>query len=198
MKTDLITKQMLEKLASTVNEAKGSAVVNAKQCTFIVTELAFYSSFKLYTLIDSSYTPLIQYSILYNGNNALLLDGTFRNWYYANQVDTLSLSLSNILQYVRIVLNSIHAQFSSTNIVTSIDDIDFYQMPSMETLHQIESSIKPPVISHKNNEFTILSCLIEGAILYDCLISVKLNGEISITDKNLILTGIPVAELAWD
>lgn len=198
MKTDIFTKQLLEKLASSVNEAKGSNIVNAKHCTFIETELAFYSEFKLYTLIDSSYTPLIQYYILYNGNLALLLDGTYRSWNYANQLDTIKLSTRNVLEYVRIVLGTIHTQFTSTNLVTSIDDIDFYQMPSLETLQQIESSIKPPVISLKNNEFTILSCLLEGTILFDCLISVKLSGEISITDKNCILTGIPVAELAWD
>ena len=76
MQVDTITKQLLERLTSNVNRAIGSSIINIHNCTVQETVLPFYSGFKLFVLIDSSYTPLVKYSLLDDGETTILLDGT--------------------------------------------------------------------------------------------------------------------------
>ena len=119
-------------------------------------------------------------------------------WSSVNSMGKLILSTLNILEYIRIVLETTKFQNSRIKLVTSIEDIDFSKMPESGKLHQIELAIKPPVVSYKNNEFTVLSNAIEGSQLFDCLISVQASGEITITDKILVLSEIPADELVFD
>lgn len=190
--------QLLEKLASTVNLTLGTSAVNSKRCSVIKKQLSFYLDFSLYTLFDLSYTPIVHYNLLSNGNISFLLDGSFKGWSSVNGMGKLILSTLNILEYIRIVLETTKFQNSRIKLVTSIEDIDFNRMPEIEKFHQIESAIKPAVVSYKNNEFNVLSNSIEGSQLFDCLISVQTSGEIRITDKNLIITEIPADELVLD
>lgn len=191
-------RQLLEKLASTVNLTLGASTVSTKRCSVIEKQLSFYFDFKFYTLFDLSYTPFVHYNLLSNGDISFLLDGSFKGWASVNCMGKLNLSTLNIIEYTRIVLETTRFLNSRIKLVTSIEDIDFNRMPEIEKLHQIESAIKPPVVSYKNNEFTVLSNAIEGSQLFDCLISVQTSGEITITDKNLILTEIPADELVLD
>ena len=194
MQVDTITKQLLERLTSNVNRAIGSSIINIHNCTVQETALPFYSGFKLFVLIDSSYTPLVKYSLLDDGDITILLDGTLEAWNTANKVENPKLSVTNILEYAKCVLSTI----SRCNIVTTIEDIDFSQMPTTEMFQDIESAIKPPVVSFRNNSFTILTCMLQGNILYDSLINISLAGEIDITDKNFLLDQIPVDEITWE
>jgi len=191
-------RQLIEKLASTVNFALGVSTVNSKRCSVTEKQLSFYFDFNFYTLFDLSYTPFVHYNLLSNGNISFLLDGSFKGWASVNSLGKLNLSTLNIIEYTRIVLETTRLLNSRIKLVTSIDDIDFYKMPESEKLQQIELAINPPVISYRNNEFTVLSNAIEGSQLFDCLISVQTSGEITITDKNLILTEIPADELVLD
>ena len=166
-------RQLLEKLASTVNLTLGASTVSTKRCSVIEKQLSFYFDFKFYTLFDLSYTPFVSYNLLSNGNISFLLDGSFNAWNSASKLERLSLSTLNIIEYIKIVLETTRFLNSRIKLVTSIEDIDFNRMPEIEKLHQIESAIKPPVISYRNNEFTVLSNAIEGSQLFDCLISVQ-------------------------
>lgn len=194
MQVDTITKQLLERLTSNVNRAIGSSIINIHNCTVQETVLPFYSGFKLFVLIDSSYTPLVKYSLLDDGETTILLDGTLDAWNTANKVENPKLSVTNILDYAKCVLDSI----SRCNIVTTIEDIDFSQMPTVEMFQNIEAAIKPPVVSFRNNSFTILTCILQGNILYDSLINITIAGEIDIADKNFLLDQIPVDEITWE
>ncbi|BDX36918.1 hypothetical protein CYCD_02730 [Tenuifilaceae bacterium CYCD] len=198
MKIDVGTKKLLERLTSKVNEAMQAHTAYVNDCSTQDTPLPYYSNFKLYTLFDTSYTPVVQYNLLDNGTDTIYLDGTLNAWKKANEIEKPELTISNVMDYAKMVVSSISKENIKHNIVTSIEDIDFYQMPTVEQFQLIESSIKPPVISFRNNSFNILACLIEGKELYDSLISVKSTGEIEISDKNLILQDIPVDEFAWD
>jgi hypothetical protein len=198
MKIDVGTKKLLERLTSKVNEALQAHTVYVNDCSTKDIPLPYYSSFKLYTLFDTSYTPVVQYNLLDNGKDTIYLDGTLNAWNKANEIEQPELTISNVLDYTKIVIGTISTGNLKLNIVSSIEDIDFYQMPTIDQFQTIESSIKPPVISFRNNSFTVLTCMLKGKELFDCLINVKINGEIEISDMNLIIQGIPVDELAWD
>lgn len=198
MKTDEVTKKFLERLIAKVNSSFGSNIISHKNCSFQELELSFYSNFKLYRIYDCSFTPVVQFYILDNGTDTVHLNGTFEGWYMANQIEKPALSVSNILEYLKVVLSTLSLCNQKYSAVVSIDDIDFYEMPSNELFEKIESVIKPPVISFRNQQFTVLICLLVGNKLYDSLLTVNTLGQIEITDKNQILDNIPIDELVWD
>lgn len=198
MKTDEATRKLLERLTNKINLTVGSQVVNYKNCSYQELRISFYSKFKLYHIFDSSFTPVAQYHILDNGIDSILLNGAIENWEHANQIEKPNLSSTNILEYLRLVFSPYTKNNQKFTIVGSIEDIDFDQMPTNEKFEQIESSIKPPVISVRNNHFTILINLLVGNKLYDSLIAINTQGQIEITDTNLILDNIPVDELVWE
>jgi len=121
-----------------------------------------------------------------------------QSWNIANQIEKPKLSVTNILEYLKVVLSTLSLCNQKYSIVVSIEDIDFYQMPSNELFEKIESVIKPPVVSLRNQQFTVLICLLVGNKLYDSLVTINTLGQIEITDKNEILDNIPVDELVWD
>lgn len=198
MKTDDVTKKILDRLIANVNCTFGNNIISQKNCSFQEFELKFYSTFKLYRIYDCSFTPLVQYHILDNGTDSILLNGTFENWYLVNQIEKPELTVTNILEYIKVVFSTISLCNQKYSAVASIEDIDFYHMPSNELFEKIESVIKPPVVSFRNKQFTVLVCLLIGNKLYDSLITVNALGQIEITDKNQILDNIPIDELVWD
>lgn len=191
-------KKILERLASKVNSKIGSPIVSIKNCNINAISLDFYNKFRLYTLFDTSFTPVVRYQLLDNGYDTILLDGNYECWLEANKIETPNLSLLNILDYLKLTLNSGLNCVARRSIVTSVDDIDFVKMPPIDMFNQIEEAIRPPIVSFNNNTFTILTCIIKGNNLYDCLIYAYQDGSIDIVDKNLILEGIPVDEYALD
>jgi len=198
MKTDETTKKLLDRLITKVNSMLGSQITNCKNCSYQELELGFYQTFKLYHIFDCSYTPVVQYHILDNGTDTIHLNGKLQGWYLANQIEKPNLTVVNIVDYLRIVLNTCTTNGQKYSIVSSIEDIDFYQMPADEMFKKIETSIKPPVVSFRDQLFSVLICILEGNKLYDSLITINSTGQIEITDRNLILGNIPVDELVWD
>lgn len=198
MKTDETTKKLLDRLITKINSMLGSQITNCKNCSYQELELSFYQTFKLYHIFDCSYTPVVKYLILDNGTESIHLNGSLQRWYLANQIEKPNLNVVNILDYLRIALNTSSTNSKKYSIVSSIEDIDFYQMPADEMFKKIEASIKPPVVSFRNQIFSVLICVLEGNKLYDSLITINSIGQIEITDKNLILDNIPVDELVWD
>lgn len=195
---DIYNKNLTERLAAKVNETQNSVIDDIRQCSMLSAPIAGHTNFTLHTLTDTSYTPIAQYKLLDNGENTILLDGTPRGWAEANSIEQPSLSITNTLEYAKQVVNTLWINNSKLQVVTSIEDIDFAQMPSPEKFETIHAAIKPPVVSFRSNSFTILTCLLEGDSLYDCIITINQGGEIEITDKNPLLTGIPIDELIWD
>lgn len=198
MKTDETTKKLRDRLIAKINSMLGSHITNCKNCSYQERDLGFYQTFKLYHILDCSYTPVVQYYVLDNGTDTIHLNGSLQGWYLANQIEKPNLNVVNILDYLRIVLNTCTTDGQKYSIVSSIEDIDFCQMPTDEMLKQIEVSIKPPVTSFRNQLFSVLICILEGNKLYDCLITINTVGQIEIADKNLIISNIPVDELVWD
>lgn len=193
-----MVKQRCERLAAAVNATLRSSIINIRKCTLQETPLTFYTHFKLFTLIDTSYAPFVQYYILDNGDTAIPLEGKLTSWSTANKIEPPSLNISNILDYAKLVLNTAFIQNKRNHLITSIDDIDFARMPGTSKFQQIESLIKPPVTYKKEGKFVVLSCLIEDGKLYDGTVRISPIGEITITEKNLLLSDIPVDELVWE
>lgn len=191
-------KKLLDRLIAKVNCTFGSHIISHKNCSLQEFELNFYSNFRLYRICDCSFTPLVQYHILDNGTDTIYLNGTMQSWNVANQIEKPTLSITNILEYLKVVFSTLSLSNQKYSVVVSIEDIDFYQMPSNELFEKIESIIKPPVVSFRNQQFTVLICLLIGNKLCDSLITVNTLGQIEITDKNQILDNIPVDELVWD
>ncbi|HNV51965.1 MAG TPA: hypothetical protein PLH91_02105 [Tenuifilaceae bacterium] len=198
MKPDEKNKKLLDRLIAKVNCTFGSHIISLKNCSLQEFELSFYSNIRLYRICDCSFTPLVQYHILDNGTDTIYLNGTLQSWNIANQIEKPKLSVTNILEYLKVVLSTLSLCNQKYSIVVSIEDIDFYQMPSNELFEKIESVIKPPVVSLRNQQFTVLICLLVGNKLYDSLVTINTLGQIEITDKNEILDNIPVDELVWD
>lgn len=198
MKPDEKSKKLIDRLIAKVNCTFGSHIISHKNCSLQEFELSFYSNFRLYLIWDCSFTPLVQYHLLDNGTDTLYLNGTLQSWNVANQIEKPILSVNNILEYLKVVLSTLSLCNQKYSLVVSIEDIDFYQMPSNELFEKIGSIIKPPVVSFRNQQFTVLICLLVGNKLYDSLITVNTLGQIEITDKNEILDNIPVDELVWD
>jgi hypothetical protein len=198
MKTDENSRKLLERIVSKINLSFGYSLINIKDCSYQLIPINFYSDFKLYNLFDCSYTPVVHYSVLDNEKDTIILENSTNNWYRANEIETPKLSMLNIIDYLKTVFSTSSTNGQKFNVIASIDDIDFNQMPSNDQFVKIESAIKPPVISFNNKVFTILVCLLEGKNLYDSLIQVNSSGEIEISDNNLILENIPVDELVWE
>lgn len=198
MKLDEESKKLLNRLIAKINCTFGSHIISQRDCSAQNLDLSFYTNFKLYRICDCSFTPLVQYNILDNGTDTILLNGTLENWYIANQIEKPKLSVTNILEYIKIVFGTLSLCNQKYTTVISIEDIDFYQMPSNELFEKIESTIKPPVVSFRDQQFTVLICLLIGNKLYDSLITINTLGQIEITDKNQVLDNIPIDELVWD
>ncbi|MGE0077198.1 MAG: hypothetical protein AB7S48_04980 [Bacteroidales bacterium] len=197
MQADVYTHQLLDRLIPEVNKSLGSSLISPHQCSVQKSSLSFYQNFRLCTLFDSSYIPLVKYNLLDNGKNAIYLDGSFQAWKDANQIEPPKISLSNILEYTKLVISTTSSNKMKCNITTSIEDIDFSKMPTDDMLQRIESAIKPPVISFKDNVYSILTCLLENNILYDSLITIQPNGDLEIVDKNFLLNDIPTDNPTW-
>lgn len=198
MKTEIANKPLLERLVVKTNNSLQSQIISASHCSFQETELSFYKGFKHYCLFDTSFSPVAKYQLLDNGDKTIHLDGSIDAWIMANIIEPPQLAITNILEYTKLVFGSLLIDNVKSSLVTSVDDVDFCSIPTPEILKQIESAIKPPVISFRDNTFNILTCLLHGKNLFDTLIQINTVGNIDITDKNLLIENVPTPEVTWD
>jgi hypothetical protein len=185
----------LLRLANAINRKNGSKLITLESSEFFLTELPFYNGFKLYTLVDLSFTPYFKQRLLDNGLNTIVLDGSILPFIEANISSPIILTTQNVFEYANLVLDNIIETDSNYKLISSIEDVDFSSDPSFEEYTKLNSSIKSPRIRKENDHFLIIASMIHSETVYEALIKVTLDGRVDILKEKKILENMPIHEL---
>lgn len=190
--------EVLLRLVSAVNTTNGVPIVSADSSTYFHSDLAFYTDFKRYSLLDLSFTPYLQFDLLDNGQHTLLLDGSFRPFEQANKLSPPSLTGQNVFEYARLVVNTMEMNGYRMRLVSSIEEVDFDSEPTPEQYRQLESTIKAPAIHTIDKVFTIAATFLLADTINYITINVYGDGRVDILGVEKILERMPVRELILD
>lgn len=180
--------QVLDKLAGNKD-----AVVFSKEATEVSwRSLPFYSSYKLYRLINYATMPTFSMQYLSNEQEFLTVDGTANPIYTVNEKDGIRLNEMNVIPYL---------DFFFSNVQGSEGDIflikDPRRMPFLDSLTEgqqqsVISSFRPLKVAYDAalHVHRVSGTIYYGGGLISATILVSPDGKLDFQEQSLLLTGI--------
>lgn len=118
-------------------------------------------------------------------------DGEAETLSEINQAFSLTLNLKNVAAYTAFYFENVQIEDSFLRLVFKADDIieDDFEYALQKKL---KTTIKAPASCETSEGFAVSGCVLAGSTLFDVIINVSKNGEVSVNQKNPLIENLPV------
>lgn len=169
------------------------AVVFSKEATEVAwRSLPFYTSYKLYRLVNYATMPTFSMTYLSAGDIFLPIDGTAVPIYTVNEKDPIRLNEMNVVTYLDFFFSNVQGAEGDVFLIK-----DPKRMPFMDSLtpgqqQTIVKSFRQLSVTHDaaGNSYRVSGTLYYGGALISATINVLADGRIGFQEQNMLLSGI--------
>jgi len=195
------TKLEMEETASildVLNEQVDGSIFDPLETTILSIELSFYPEYRFLNVADNATSPPLQRYVFQKSNT---MDFTVIDWSYKtiqkiNYEAPINLTDENILEYVRFYFGHVKGRHGRFIICETADHIRWKEEPSTEIKRSLNKALSPLELSEKKKDgtYTVNAFMMLKDALFGVQIFVKPNGNVSMSDHQIIMEDIPVLD----
>ena len=162
--------------------------------------LPFYAGYSLFEVTDYDVNPPRHISFIYKdtkkSEHLHILNSTNEPIYNLNRAVPVVLNKDNIKLYVRFFFHYVRGRFGRFIIIESPDEIDWREEPVAAGRKALGKMITPINLKNISDDGTyhLTASIIFKESLFELDISVLNNGTVSLSNQELVVEDIPVAD----
>lgn len=186
-----------EDLLNTLNPVLDGTPFDPETSVVMGMDLSFYPGYRLIEIAHHATMPARKLHILYKtGGKPVILDWTNAPIYALNKTVPLALDDHNITDYVRFFMAYVRGRHARFLIVESVDDIAWKDEPPATLRKVLGGLIEPLRITGTTPDggISLDARMIFKDSLFKGVITVKTDGEITLTGEELLVEEIPVLD----
>ncbi len=169
------------------------AIVFSREATEVACrDLPFYSTYKLYRLINYATMPTFSMTYISNGIDFLGIDGTANPIYAANEKAPARLNADNVIAYLDFFFSNVQGSEGDIFLIKDLEKMPFISTLSANQLASIKGNFRPLAVTAEKAQgpFRISGTLYYGGGLLAATIVTQADGRLSFENQQLLLTGI--------
>ncbi len=188
--------QECETVLGDINPALEGGDFDSGSVTILGQELSFYPGYRFLDMADYEVTPHFRKFVIYKPGAVIVLDWTNKPLYELNNKAPLELTKETIADYVRFFFTYVRGPHGKFSIIETVDDISWSEEPPPAARKSLGKMLQPVMINGKNgdNSFHLTACLMFKGTLYKASIFVTKDGRITVSDEEIIIDDMPVAD----
>jgi len=190
-------KTFYNRLMDEIKVRLGRYVSMGRNCIIEEVDQNFFPELRLFSVTDFDVIPTSTLLLFDNGSQIYLLDGESQ-WENLIRNEKLNLDIKNVISYLKLYYLTANFPLRSQKIVESIEDIDFMRFPDWDVFEMVSRNIQPPIITYRNNQFTIFCNFTENDRLFHAAFDISDQGHITLVDKKMVLENLPIGEMLVD
>ena len=159
-------------------------------------DLPFYKDLKFYEMTDLSAIPGARKYAMANDNTVYMVNWTNAPIYQANAGEKLDLDDQSVRDYVKFFFAYVRGRHGRFIIVESFEDIKWQNEPPAQGRKVIQEMLHPVTVLNQDSDGTYnLECyMVFKDSLFRTLVHVEANGNVSMSDEELKIEGMPVIQ----
>jgi hypothetical protein len=169
------------------------AIVFSREATEVACrELPFYTTYRLYRLINYATMPTFSMMYLSNGHEFITIDGTANPIYAVNAKAPVRLTLERVVPYLDFFFSNVQGGEGDIFLIKDPQRMPFLASLSDAQKQTVASSFRPLDVTADVDKgvFRATGTLYYGGGLIAAGISVNTDGRIAFDSQQLLLTGI--------
>lgn len=162
--------------------------------------LPFYPGYRLVEVSDHEENPPRRISLIHKEgaeeNPVYILDGRNEIIHQLNRQAPLSLTQENVALYVRFFFTYVRGRFGRFIVVENVDDIDWREEPAPAGRKALGKMINPVTLRtvEENGTYRLSANIIFKDSLFESEISVSADGNVNLSNQELLVEDIPVLD----
>lgn len=159
-------------------------------------DLPFYKDCQLIEITDHGVNPPQSSVCIVKENNVYLLDWTNAPIYNLNESVPVSLTKNNVSEFVKFFFAYVAGRHGRFLICESVDDINWKDEPAPAARKAIAQMIKPVTITgtQKDGTIDLRANMMFKDSLFESAVHVTPQGQVSLSDEELLVENMPVVE----
>lgn len=169
------------------------AIVFSREATEVACrDLPFYSTYKLYRLINYATMPTFSMMYLSNGIEFISIDGTANPIYAANEKAPVRLNADNVIAYLDFFFSNVQGSEGDIFLIKDLEKMPFINSLSATQLASIKGNFRQLTVTPEKAQgpFRTSGTLYYGGGLLAASIVTQADGRLSFENQQLLLTGI--------
>lgn len=169
------------------------AVVFSRDATEVTSrDLPFYSTHRLYRLVNYATMPTFSMLYLSNGEEFMPLNGTAIPLYAANDKAPIRLTADTVTAYLEFFFSNVQGSEGDIFLITDMDKMPFLSGMSPAQQASLRTNFQPMAVTAERTTgpFRVTATLCYGGGLMAATILVMANGRLSFENQQLLMTGI--------
>ena len=185
-----------EILIKKINELSSFKMFTHGRAHLTITDLPFYSKFKLLQATTFSSIPPVTMHYLVSGNGedaeVIKMNGTREPIFENNHRAGLILNAQTVVAYATFVLGEVQTEEGSLRLVESVDENTFTDTPTPQQRKEVTHLIRPAKVVETADGFNLDVIMLYGDSVYRADLEVKKDGFIEIKEEELLAQGLPI------
>ncbi len=185
-------------IVDTINKQIDGSIFDALETVILSIEFSFYPTFRFLSITDYAITPSIQrFAFQKKGTmDFTIIDWNFKTIQKINKESPISLDQDNVIEYVRFYFEYVKGRHGRFIICETADHIRWKEEPSDSIKQSLNKALSPLEIHKKNSDgsYVINAFMMLKSTLFGVQIFVRPNGNISMSDHQIVMEDIPVLD----
>ena len=158
--------------------------------------LPFYKDFAFYELSDMSTVPGARKYALSNGKSVYMVNWTNAPIYEVNEIAPITLDEQSVVDYVKFFFAYVRGRHGRFVIVENLDEIKWQNEPPRQGRKMIKEMLRPVTYlnTDKNGNYKLEAFMVFKDALFHTLIHVAPDGEVTMSDEEIKIEGMPVIQ----
>jgi len=191
----------LESLLSIVNEKLDGSSIDPEKAKALWHPLPFYDGYQFSEIRLKGENPPRLANVIapiddkkWQNENVHVLDGSNKIFYELNESLPIILNDSTIHIYAQFFFSYVRGANGIFHIINSLDDVNWREQPALSGRKALEKMINPVLIKDKSDDGYVLSAtIVFKDSLFKSDIIVKNNGMISLSNQEILVEDLPIA-----
>ncbi len=169
------------------------AIVFSREATEVACrDLPFYSTYRLYRLINYATMPTFSMMYLSNGQDFVTVDGTANPIYAINARDPIRLTMDRVIPYLDFFFSNVQGSEGDIFLIKDPQTMPFLASLSEAQKQTLISNFRPLDIIPDIDKgiFRVSGTLYYGGGLIASTIAAMTDGRLSFESQQLLMTGI--------
>ena len=163
----------------------------------MVHDLSFYKGYFLAELSrHDHYPPLVRYAVCNDKGDVHILNWSNETIFRLNKSVPVLINEDTMSDYVRFFFTYVRGPHGRFLIIDSVDDIEWREEPAPAGRKALGRMIEPMYVKSREKDGTIIFklCVVFKDSLFQAEAHLKADGRLSMTNEELLVEDIPVAD----
>jgi len=192
----------IDDLLKIANSKIDGSDLDAQKTKALTHALPFYAGYQFIELKQLGESPSRIINIIapldskkWAEDNLFILDGTNKALYALNQDHGILLDDQTVLIYAQFFFHYVHGANGVFQIINNLEDIQWHEEPAMSGRKALEKLIAPLSIKEKSDDgFVLIATIIFKNSFFKSDILIKKDGMISLSNQEILVEDLPIAE----